>query len=325
MNARCEDLVEEGLDAITSGRTSIDAFLADHPVEADDLRPVLEAAVAVNRAMHVSPRPAFHYAARADFADRIQARSRGSWFGGWTLALRPMSVGLFAVVIASSLGFGTVAASEDATPGQPLYRVKLAQESVRLAIARDEMDRADLRARFTERRVEELGRVVGDPVAEQRTYLARQIAANLQTVAQAAQQEQQQQGAIRPETRAKLTRLAAQLQSSRLNDPDLLRRILAETPTEHRPMLTHLLQLAQEEYQRTLKSVDVEGGAPVRPAPESRPAFQRNAPDGVRPTPGERASDVPAVPPQRSLDRRPTLEPRAPVARPSLDARAPTP
>jgi hypothetical protein len=272
MSQRSEDLVAEGLDAIMSGRVDLDAFLAADPVEADELRPLLEAAVAVAQAADVQPRPAFRYTARADFADRIQARSRGSWFSGWTLALRPLAVGLLAVVIVMSLGFGTVAASEDATPDQPLYGLKLAQESFRLALARDDMDRAGLRARFAERRVDELGRVGQDPSAAQRSYLAQQIAGNLQSVAQTVRRERQQ-GTLSSATRARLARLAQQLESSRLSDPELLRRVLAQTPPEHRPTIMRLLRLAQEEHQRALQSVEGESSSDV-PVPVRAGATQ---------------------------------------------------
>lgn len=322
MNPRHEDLVHEGLDAITSGRTDLDAFLAAHPGDADDLRAVLEMAVALDRAVSIEPRPAFRYAARADFADRVQARSRRSWFSGWTLALRPVTVGLFAIVVASSLGFGTVAASEDSTPGQPLYGVKLAQESLRLAITRDELDRAGLRARFADRRVEELSRVGGDPSAEQRSYLAKEVAANLQSVAQTVERERQQ-GGPRPETRAKLARIAAQLQSSRISDPEVVRRVLAQTPPEQRPLIMRLLQLAQEEYQRTLQSLPAEGDMPAQVPPENRSAPGQRPPD-ARSTPTQRTLDPRPVPGQRSLDERPAPERRPTAARPALDERVRT-
>ncbi len=279
MRERYEDLVEEGLDSIISGRTGIEDFLAAHPLEANELRPVLDAAIAMGRAADVQPRSAFRYAARANFADRIQARSRrSSWLSSWTLALRPIAVGLLAVIVVTSLGFGTVAASEDATPDQPLYGVKMAQESVRLAIARDDIERAGLRARFAERRIDELRRLGEDPSVERRSYLAQQIAANLQSIAQTARRERQQ-GNVSPETRARLAGLAAQLESSRLSDPDLVRLVLAQTPAEHRPAVTQLLRLAQEEYLRTLQSVETDEGpdttAPARPGSQDRPVRPR--------------------------------------------------
>jgi len=322
MNARYEDLVEEGLDAVMSGRVDLDAFLASHPAEADELRPVLEAAIAVDQSMDVQPRPAFRYVARADFADRVQARSRGSWFSGWLFALRPVAIGLFAVMLATSLAAGgAVAASADATPDNPLYGVKMAQESVRLAIARDELERAGLRARFAERRVDELGRVSPDSPPDQRAHLAQEIAGNLQAVAVAVQHEQQQ-GRMSPDTRAKLTRLARQLESSRLRDPELLRRVLAETPPEHRPMITRLIRQAQEEHQRTLQNLEAEAGNPGRTPPDSRSVPDRRAPD-ARPTPDQRASDGRTLPGQRSPDERPTPERRPLDARPTPERRLP--
>ena len=146
MIERFEDVLDEGLDAITSGRTDVEHFLDAHPAAADELHAALEAATAVHRATAVEPQPAFRQVARASFADKIQARSNRSWFAAWAVALRPIAVGLVAIVIVSSLGFGTAAASADAAPGQPLYGFKLAQENFRLAIARDDLDRAALRA-----------------------------------------------------------------------------------------------------------------------------------------------------------------------------------
>jgi len=254
---RFEDVLDEGLDAITSGRTDVEHFLDAHPAAADELHAALEAATAVHRATAVEPQPAFRQVARASFADKIQARSNRSWFAAWAVALRPIAVGLVAIVIVSSLGFGTAAASADAAPGQPLYGFKLAQENFRLAIARDDLDRAALRAQFAERRVDELDGVGQDAAAERRSYLAQQIAANLQSIAQTVRRERQQ-GGVSPETRARVARLAMQLESSRLSDPALTRRVLQQTPVEHRPLIMRLLRLAQEEYQRTLQSVRTE-------------------------------------------------------------------
>jgi hypothetical protein len=85
----------------------------------------------------------------------ISARTSASQ--NWLLALTPKpmitSIAL-ALVLALGLG-GTVVAADDARPGDALFRVDRAAETIRLALATDDT-KSDLRLRFAEERLQEL-------------------------------------------------------------------------------------------------------------------------------------------------------------------------
>ena len=80
---------------------------------------------------------------------RRKARSPFRWQLRWVL---PVAV----VILLIIGGGGTVVAAANSLPDSPLYRVKLATEAVQLAFTRSDLGKAELYARFADRRVEEI-------------------------------------------------------------------------------------------------------------------------------------------------------------------------
>lgn len=76
---------------------------------------------------------------------------------------KPVFAGLAAIVTLFGGSLFSVSAAEQSLPGDFLYSVKLATEQARLAIAKDSKDKVKLKTEFTERRVDEMKKVMAAP------------------------------------------------------------------------------------------------------------------------------------------------------------------
>ncbi len=149
-----DDLLEECLGRVLRGEP-VEQCLADYPEHAPRLQPLLLTALETWQAAAIRPRPEFRERARYQFQaalrDMEPKEHRGffSWQPRWVTAV----VAIFAVLI---IGGGTVAAAGNSLPGEPLYSVKLATEAVRLAFTPSDLGKAELYARFADKRVDEI-------------------------------------------------------------------------------------------------------------------------------------------------------------------------
>lgn len=149
-----EKILDECLERIFAGET-VEDCLKDYPDHAAELKPLLETVMGVTDAVDVSPRPEFREQAARDFQAAVRdmkpARSGGFF------SLHRWAVGaLSAVVVVLLAGGGTVAAANNSLPDSPLYSVKLATESVRVAFAFSDEHKAELYAEFANKRVDEI-------------------------------------------------------------------------------------------------------------------------------------------------------------------------
>lgn len=284
MTPDLSDVLEEGYRQISSGEVDLEAFLAAHPAEAAELRPLLEAALAVRRALAVDPDRTFARRARVEFAARAQAGPPRPWWRAWSLALRPVAVAIAAVALSGTVTVGGVAASQRALPGEPLYPIKRAQETARLVAARDDLDRATLRAQLAERRLRELRQIDVQIASEHGAELAQEIADHMRAVALAVERDREE-GRITPETRARMLHLKNQVRASAIQHPEVLQEIADRLPPPRRPFLARMLRAAREEYERTLEAVELGVDAPpeeLRGPPggpdHPRPLRQREGP-----------------------------------------------
>ena len=166
--------LDEGLAALAAG-TPLDQVTADltarYPALAADLRELLEVAQIAGAG---APPPAPPL--------RAQARSRAAMLGraaalrqprrrAWGIFALPVArLGLTLAVFVGGFAAGTygaVVASASALPGEPLYAIKRTVENTELLFTGDEHTRNQLEATFTERRIEEVRRLVsaGRPAA----------------------------------------------------------------------------------------------------------------------------------------------------------------
>jgi hypothetical protein len=148
------DILEECLERVLKGEP-IEACLADHPGHAGELEPLLKTALEARAASSVLPRQEFRQRAALQFQSALREMPAKQPAGPvfWQRRWMGVLAGLAFVLLA---GTGVVAASNSSLPGESLYSVKLATESVRIALASSDIDKAELYVKFTDRRVDEI-------------------------------------------------------------------------------------------------------------------------------------------------------------------------
>jgi len=152
-NREFEDILNDCLEHILNGG-DVQACLVKHPEYAKELEPLLRTALAARSAADLKPRPEFRQRAANEFQMAIRempakARHPFRWQLRWVL---PVAIILVLVLG----GGGTVMAAANSLPDSPLYQVKLATEDVQLALTRSDIGKAQLYAKFANRRVEEI-------------------------------------------------------------------------------------------------------------------------------------------------------------------------
>lgn len=152
-----EQILEECLDDLEQGASSVDECLTRHPKHAAQLRPILLTAARVTEGHAVRPSAAFKARARAKLTQHIQAHPRKrAWFN---LSMLRLATNL-AIVMLALLVTGTVYA-QGALPGDMLYAWKLGSERVWRAVAPDPVQ-TDIA--IANRRLTEMNAVADDPI-----------------------------------------------------------------------------------------------------------------------------------------------------------------
>jgi hypothetical protein len=162
-------IIEENLERVLSGKTSIDEVLRRHPQYAASLRRELESAVWLySRSEQVAPRPGFIKASRKRVVEQIKqeahsqngkqalfgfARPKQNRVFQWAAALTVV------LIILSMLG-GTVSYAQNSLPGQQLYAMKRASEALAMGISIDPVHKVELSIQITDRRFNEVQELV---------------------------------------------------------------------------------------------------------------------------------------------------------------------
>ncbi|MCL4508265.1 MAG: hypothetical protein M1296_01930 [Chloroflexi bacterium] len=147
-NERIVTLLEEGWQSLQRGG-SIDAFLARHPEEAEELQPLLESIVTL-RVLRCDPSGEFAHAARSRFleAAAMRAAAPNKSSRGLLLSCKRLAVPIGAAAVLLASGAGVLTASADALPGNPLYVVQQAREHVAERIALTPEQRASIQLAY---------------------------------------------------------------------------------------------------------------------------------------------------------------------------------
>jgi len=206
-----EEVLANCLDALDGGQ-GIAELLRRYPEHAEELKPLLEAAVWFGgQAAVLAPRPGFVAASRSRLEKQIAAPPTvtGTWMqlfaglgSGWRIALQ---AALVVVMLACLVigGSGIAYASQEALPGDPLYPVKLGLEQLELLVTLDPQADLRLHMEFSQLRIEEMQRLLAlgryDDMAiatanyryhiSQALALLRMLAAQYPAQAQALAQE----------------------------------------------------------------------------------------------------------------------------------------
>lgn len=162
MNDELLNALDESLSAILAGE-SVEACLTRYPGLADDLRPLLEAALAAQQlSADVTVPRAPQNASRAQFLVRAaELRSPRPRRSPWTALTPRLLVNALGLLVAFILGAYSVAAvSAESLPGEILYGVKRVVEQTQLSFTFDAQARAHLQEKLTARRVDEVREVL---------------------------------------------------------------------------------------------------------------------------------------------------------------------
>jgi hypothetical protein len=151
-----DDIFNVCLERILIGGESIDECLADYPGYYDELKSLLTVSMQAKKAVSsIEARPEFKASLRYQINSSMNAAGapKHSSFR-WQSRLAPVALSVCIMLLIS--GGGTVAASGNSMPDDPLYNVKLASEQVQLFFTFDDAGKADLYSEFVGERVNEI-------------------------------------------------------------------------------------------------------------------------------------------------------------------------
>jgi hypothetical protein len=169
-----ERVLDQCVQQMQQGTATLDDCLARYPAHRDELAELLPLAVHLRQAPQVTLSPASVQAGRRQLLEQLPPRPRPRWSfrsvlplgwrqGGQPLfAARRLSMAwilVIATVVSLMAGGGAVYAADAAVPGDALYGLDRAVESVRLGLARDPEAVFALQLRFAEERLEEAGQL----------------------------------------------------------------------------------------------------------------------------------------------------------------------
>lgn len=143
-----EAIVEECIDQITSGESSLEECLARYPQYEAQLEPLLYTAVLLGEAKDVRPSPFLRVHIRSELSRAMRKNPRrrlGMPLAFWRMALN-MAVIVFALVMTNTVF------AQKALPGEELYDWKLASEDFWRVVTTDPLG-TDLK--LSERRIDE--------------------------------------------------------------------------------------------------------------------------------------------------------------------------
>jgi hypothetical protein len=160
-----DNILDDCLERLLKGET-IEQCLAEYPEHAAELEPLLRTALDTREAAAIKPRFEFRERARYQFqaALREVESKKGRGFFGLQRRWVTVVISVFALLVVVS---GTVVAASNSLPDEPLYKVKLATEAVRLALTPSALGKAELHAELADKRVEEIIKMADEGKVEQ--------------------------------------------------------------------------------------------------------------------------------------------------------------
>ena len=286
-----DNVLDECLERLLVKGETIAQCLQSFPKQADELKPLLETALATRIASAIQPRPEFRDKAKYQLSLVLGEirRKNNRPFLSWGWQARWVSV--VSIVLALLLaGGGTVAAAGGSMPGEPLYPVKLATEQVRLVFTPSALGKAEFYAKLADKRVVEIVHLVDKNKPEQIERATRRLDAYLARIADLASLQPTAGGvatappakevpaAASRETLAieeaplpaegevsigqadsrvdRRSKLRATVGHYAVNHPARLRALLEKVPPSAWPALLRAIAVSETGYEKTLESLD---------------------------------------------------------------------
>ena len=158
MVRKIEEAFNQCFERLSAGE-SLDSCLRDYEEYRVELDLMLRTAYDVKRrAYPVQPRPEFKYWAKVrlqgvqDYARRHPVQDKPVAFN----LRRTLAVSMAALLVFVIASSGTVAASSESLPDEPLYGVKLAVEQAQVTLTFSDVDKAEVYAYLAEKRAGEI-------------------------------------------------------------------------------------------------------------------------------------------------------------------------
>ncbi len=283
-----DNILDECLERLLDKGEAIEECLASYPQQADELKPLLQIALATKKAAAIQPNPKFRDRARYQFRAALQEveSKRHRPFFGWQ---RRWVTVMTVVLVLLLAGSGTVAAATNSMPDGPLYQVKLLTERVQLALTPSALGKAELAARSADRRVAEIIYMAnkGDP--EQVELVTQRLDDSLimitslvsvpkeessesmaPVMAPAPTVEPAEEGGELTAPRAGVeddanayqqidgerAKLREMLERAAINNPDALRAMLETAPESAKPALRQAIMVAVASYKKAIEAVE---------------------------------------------------------------------
>lgn len=277
MTKEFDNILDECLERLLVKGETIEQCLQGYPEQAADLKPLLQTALAARQAAAVQPRAEFKARARYQFHSALQewvTRKRHpflSWFPRWATVVT-IVLGILL------MGGGTIAAAGYSMPDSPLYPVKLATEQVQLALTPSNVGKAELCAKFADRRVTEIIYTADKGDAQRIEAATRRLDERLAmlaslspTTTEAAEEaprtlestppmqfgevEDSQLGPM-PGGNDNRVKLRTAVAGYATNHPAFLRAALKKAPESAKSALRRAINVAQTGYEKALKGWD---------------------------------------------------------------------
>jgi len=272
-----DNIIDDCLERLLAKGETVEQCLENYPERADELKPLLQTALAAKKASAIQPRPEFKARARYEFRSALQTmeakRTRPflSWQPRWEIAVT-------IVLVLLLVGGGTVAAASNSMPDNPLYQVKLATEQARLALTPSDIGKAQLLAELADKRVAEIIYLANRNKPGQIELATQRLDAYLTKVAilTAVQKEEASvflapapaaeappgppehaRGAKElPAQANRRAKLRVMVTNNAVNHPEALRAVLETAPESAKPALRRAIAISIAGYEKALKTLD---------------------------------------------------------------------
>jgi hypothetical protein len=153
--SKIENIFNECLENLISGKETIEQCLKRYPDQAGELEPLLRTAVSLNKAVDIEPAPETKARIRYNLQRKIAETGvprKPSWF-----SLQPRwALSAVAIMFMFVVGGSTFLFADSSMPGSLLYPVKLFTENLSIKLAGSDTAKAELSLTFADRRIDEM-------------------------------------------------------------------------------------------------------------------------------------------------------------------------
>jgi len=273
MSKEFDNVLDECLERLLVKGETLEQCLQSYPEQAANLKPLLQTALATREAVAIQPRAEFKARARYQFRSALQevASPRSRLLLGWFPRWATVVTIVLGVLL---MGGGTIAAASYSMPDNLLYPVKLATEQVQLALTPSDMGKANLCAKFADRRVAEIIYIANKGDAQQVEVITQRLDKRLVMLARLTsapevaeaprmleapppmQLEEAESSREIPGDKNNRAKLRSTLASYATNHPAGLRAALRKAPESTKPGLRRAIAVSVAGYERALKAWD---------------------------------------------------------------------